>query len=143
MSKTWIVVGNGSQARIYERNKGLALVAQFEHPESRMKRAELVTDRPGHMQSVGNGHGARQFPTDPKEHEIEVFAIEIAKFLDHSRSLNKFDRLVLVASNSFLRFLKQHLPNGTAGLLWETIEKDYTKAADKEIMELLSKQLPL
>lgn len=137
MSTTWVVVANASIARIYERNKGLHLIAELEHPQSRMKRAELVTDRPGYMQSVGNGHGSRQPHTDPKTHEAEEFALEIAKRLDHERASGKFQRLVLVASTPFMGMLKQRLPAQTAELVTDTIEKDYTKESEKAIYERL------
>ncbi len=141
MSITWVVVANASIARVYERNKGLHLVTQLEHPESRMKRADLVTDRPGYMQSVGNGHGSRQPQTDPKTHEAEEFALELAKRLDHERAEGKFNRLVLVASTPFMGMLKQRLSPQTAELVTDTIEKDYTKEPDKEIWERLREMI--
>lgn len=141
MSVTWVVVANASIARIYERNKGLHLVTQLEHPESRMKRAELVTDRPGHMQSVGNGHGSRQPATDPKTHEAEAFALEVARLLDHERAAGKFNRLVLVASTPFIGMLKQRLAPQTAELVSDTIEKDYTKEPEKEVWERLREKI--
>lgn len=137
MSVTWVVVANASVARIYERNKGLHLITELEHPESRMKRADLVTDRPGYMQSVGNGHGSRQPATDPKTHEAEEFAIEVAKLLDHERASGRFQRLVLVASTPFMGMLKSRLHAQTAELVTDTIEKDYTKEDEKTIYERL------
>ncbi|MEO1765899.1 host attachment protein [Thiobacter aerophilum] len=141
MSMTWVVVANASIARIYERNKGLHPVTELTHPQSRMKRADLVTDRPGYMQSVGNGHGSRQPATDPKTHEAEEFALEIAKLLDHERAAGKFNRLVLVASTPFMGMLKQRLHAQTAELVTDTIEKDYTKASEKELVERLKEQI--
>jgi protein required for attachment to host cells len=141
MSITWVVVANASVARIYERNKGLHLITELQHPESRMKRADLVTDRPGYMQSVGNGHGSRQPATDPKTHEAEEFALEVAKLLDHERAAGKFQRLVLVASTPFMGMLKQRLHAQTAELVTDTIEKDYTKTPEREVYERLREQI--
>jgi protein required for attachment to host cells len=141
MSTTWIVVANSSTARIYENtgiNKGLHLINQMEHPESRMKGSDLVSDRPGHMQSVGNGHGARQQATDPKQNEAEHFALDLAKTLDHGRGEHKYERLIVVASNPFLGTLKSRLSNQVQALVSDAIEKDYTKATDKELAGHLS-----
>lgn len=141
MSTTWILVANASTARIYENtgiNKGLQLINQLEHPESRMKGSDLVSDRGGHMQSVGNGHGSRQSPTDPKQNEAEHFALSLAKTLDQGRGENKYERLIVVASNPFLGTLKTRLSSQVQGMMSEAIEKDYTKVTDKELAGHLS-----
>ena len=47
---TWILVANASLAKFYANagpNKGLALMKEIRHPESRQKNSDLVTDRPG------------------------------------------------------------------------------------------------
>ena len=57
MSITWILVANASLAKLYANygpNKGLELVKELMHPESRQKNSELVTDRPGAIQSSRN-----------------------------------------------------------------------------------------
>jgi len=141
MGTTWILVANASTARIYENkgiSKGLKLVSQLDHPESRMKGSELVSDRPGYMQSVGNGHGARQPATDPKQNEAEHFALNLAKTLEQGRGDNRYDRLIVVASNPFLGTLKPRLSGQVQSLVSETIEKDYTKVTDKELAGHLS-----
>ena len=141
MSTTWILVANSSTARIYENTgiaKGLHLINQIEHPESRMKGSDLVSDRPGHMQSVGNGHGARQPATDPKQNEAEHFALDLAKTLEQGRGDNKYERLIVVASPPFLGTLKPRLSGQVQSMVSETIEKDYTKATDKELAGHLS-----
>jgi protein required for attachment to host cells len=49
MSTTWILVANASQAKLYANTgpkKGLKLVKDLKHPESREKASDLVSDRP-------------------------------------------------------------------------------------------------
>ncbi len=140
MTTTWIVVANASRGRLYENagiGKGLTLLSEFEHPESRMKNGDLVSDRPGYMQSVGNGHGSRQPATEPKQHEAEQFAHEIARVLESGRNQNKYERLILVASPSFLGLLKSKLPDQVRGTVSDTIEKDYTQVTEKELAKHL------
>jgi len=140
MSTTWILVANSARARLYENTgigKGLKLVSEFEHPESRMKGSELVSDRAGFVQGVGNGHASRQQATDPKQNEAEHFALEIARTLEHGRGQNKYERLILVAGSPFLGILKARLPDQVSTLTSDTLDKDYTAATDREIGKYL------
>lgn len=133
---TWIVVANASHAKIYSNaglKKGLQLVSELDHPESREKRLDINSDRPGNYKSNGSGRGAFVHSTDPKHNEADHFALELAKNLDHGRSINQYDRLILVASNPFLGMLKNRLDNHVLDRVSETIEKDYTKSNDREL----------
>lgn len=136
MSTTWILVANAARARLYENTgigKGLGLLSEFDHPESRLKGSDLVSDRPGFMQSSGNGHGARQPATDPKQNEAEHFAQEIARTLELGRGQNKYERLILVAGSPFLGTLKSRISSSVLAMTSDTVEKDYTTANEREI----------
>lgn len=146
MTTTWIVVANASEAKIYANRgikKGLEKQGEFSHPESRKKGSELVTDRPGHMQSVGNGHGARQPATDPKHYEHENFARELAQHLDHGRTTNSYQRLILVAEPHFRGLLNGALGSQVRDLISGAIDRDYTKATDRELVDHLGKHILL
>lgn len=136
MSTTWILVANASSARLYANQgpkKGLQLVKPFDHPESREKASDLVSDRPGHNQGHGNGHGSFVSATDPKQNEAERFALELSKELDQGRATNNYERLILIASNPFMGMLNSRLSSHVRTLVSETIEKDYTRATEKEL----------
>lgn len=140
MNTTWILVANAARARLYENTgigKGLNLLSEFDHPQSRLKAADLVTDRAGFMQSSGNGQGARQPATDPKQNEAEHFAQEIAHSLESGRGQNKYGRLILVAGSPFLGTLKARLSQHILALTSDTLEKDYTSANTREISKHL------
>ncbi|MBA2352425.1 MAG: host attachment protein [Burkholderiales bacterium] len=133
---TWILVANSSHAKIFCNSgmkKGLQLVAELDHPESREKRMDLASDRPGHNKASGNGRGAFVQATDPKQNEADHFALEVAKNLEHGRTINEYERLILVASNPFMGLLKNRLDSHVLDKVSETIEKDYTKSSDKEL----------
>lgn len=133
---TWILVANASKAKLYANQgpkKGLALVKEVEHPESRQKNMDLVTDRAGHMQSSGNGHGARQPQTDPKQHEAHQFAQELARELNHARATQQFGRAILVAPPAFMGLINGMLDAPTAQVVSDRFEKDYTRATVKEL----------
>lgn len=141
MSTTWILVSNASSGRIFKNtgpNKGLEMVKEFEHPQSREKNSNLVSDRPGHNAGAGNGHGSFVPATTPKEHEADVFALELARELDAGRVGNQFARLVLVAPPAFLGQLNRRLNDSVKGLVSDKLEKDYTRATNKELAQHLA-----
>lgn len=133
---TWILVANASKAKLYGNagpKKGLQLLKEMDHPESRQKNADLVTDRSGHMQSAGNGHGARQPQTEPKQNEARNFALELARELNHGRTSNLYHRAIIVAPPSFMGLLNGAIDGPTLQMVSDRLEKDYTKASDKEL----------
>lgn len=136
MSTTWILVSNASKGRLFRNtgpSKGLELVREFAHPQSREKNANLVSDRPGHNPGAGNGHGSFVPAMLPKEHEADVFALELARELDTGRINNLYSRLVLVASPAFMGQIKQHLSDAVQRLVSDSLEKDYTQSSEKEL----------
>ena len=141
MSTTWILVTNASSGRILRNtgpNKGLEMVKEFDHPQSREKNSDLVTDRPGHNQGHGNGHGSYVPATTPKEHEADIFALELARELETGRVAKEYERLVLVAPPAFLGQLNQRLNAPVKALVSDKLEKDYTRATNKELAQHLS-----
>lgn len=136
MAITWILVANASQAKLYANagpKKGLKLIKDMKHPESREKAADLVSDRPGQLHSPGNSHRASQPKTDPKTNEARHFAQELARELNHGRASGLVERLILVAPPAFMGLLNEKLDNPTAHLVSDRFEKDYTKAGEKEL----------
>lgn len=136
MTITWILVANASAASIFCNDgphKGLVKVKALEHAASREKGSDLVTDRSGHTQSRGNGRGAYVPAKTPKEIEAERFALEVARELNHGRTSNAFQRLILVASPHFMGLINQHLDTHVRQLVSASIEKDYTKLGEKEL----------
>ncbi|MEW5787473.1 MAG: host attachment protein [Pseudomonadota bacterium] len=134
MSVTWIMVANASQARLFANegpNRGLQLVKEMLHPESREKTSNLVSDRSGAY--GGPGHGAVGQPADPKHHEAERFAQEVSRELEAGRVKNSYDRLILVASAPFMGLVNNHLPGQVRSKLSESIDKDYTRLPVKEL----------
>ena len=133
---TWVLVANSSEARLYETRKigeTLKCLKEFDHPESRKKGTTLASDRPGHTQSKGTGHGAMGDPANPKEYEAKRFASELAKKLDKGRATNAYKRLVLVAPPQFYGLLKNHLSENTRAIVVTKIQKDYTALPDRDL----------
>ena len=146
MATAWILVANASEAKVYSNKgigKGLEIVAKLSHPDSRKKTSDLVSDRPGHMQGAGNGQGSRQPATDPKQHEHDIFARELAQQLDQGRTANSYQRLIVVAEAGFRGLLNGVMNSQVSGLVSDSIDKDYTKLNDKELASHLEKVIYL
>jgi protein required for attachment to host cells len=141
MATTWILVANAAQAKLYANqgpNKGVELVGDYAHPESREKGSELVSDRPGHYQGHGNGRGAFVQHMDPKQNAADHFARHLAGMLEEGRAKGQYERLILAASAPFHGLLKQHLPSGVSKLVTGSVDRDYTSASGRELPGLLA-----
>lgn len=133
---TWILVANASAAYLYVNygpKKGLQKLKEFRHDASREKRVALVTDRPGHNHSNGNGRGAYIPATDPKQNEAHNFACRLVRELEQGRTANSYQRLILVVSTPFLGLINSNLGNHVRNLVSDTFEKDYTRASEKNL----------
>jgi protein required for attachment to host cells len=113
MALLWVVVADGSRARIFSAESpagALAEEASFVATDVRLRQSELKTDRPGaSFASVGHGRHAMATEVAPREHERIRFAKMIADRLEAGRIANAFERLALVASPAFLGLLREHL----------------------------------
>lgn len=135
---TWILVANSSKAKLYANigpKKGMQLLREFDHPESRMRNQDLVTDKQGQNEIVGKGHGQGQYQpeVEPKQNEARIFARSLARELGQGRATNQFARIILVAPPAFLGLLNNAMDDQTSQLVSDRFEKDYTKATDKEL----------
>lgn len=125
----WVLIANASEARLFQTERvGAALecMKEFSHPESREKGSELTSDRPGHAQSKGIGHGAMVESSEPKDREADRFASELARELNKGRMAKAFRKLVLVAAPRFYGRLNNHLDGNTRAMVTNNIQKDFT-----------------
>lgn len=137
---TWILVANATTARLYARdalNQGLTEIRTLVHPEGRLKNAELSSDRAGHMQSSGDGHGARQPRSEPKQNEAAYFARDLAQLLLRGRTAGDCQKIMLVAPAAFLGLIKAALDGPTAKLVTAHFEKDYTQVGAGQLATLI------
>lgn len=136
MEHTWIVVADSSRARILSarsRIKPPNDIEELSHPEGRMKAHELTTDRPGSTnESHGDGrHGME--PPDLHLHHQEVFAKEIAEYLEKGRTSGKFAQLAIVAPPAFLGVLRQKLDGQLSKLISHTVQKNLIEKSNETI----------
>lgn len=125
---TCVLVANAAQAKILTsenlRVGELKLVREFIHPESRKKAIELTSDKPGHYQTDGGGHGAFN-KNNPKEIEAEHFAIQLAHELRSIVGHDQYRHFVIIAPAHFYGLMKKHIEHHISDIVH--ISKDYTK----------------
>src|SRR5262245_54695108 len=89
MVPTWVLVGDRSRARLFllaRRDGGLRELRSFSRPDSRVKRSELVTGGRGRLRESTSEHrSAVEQPTDPKDHEADLFAQSLVAMLEGAR----------------------------------------------------------
>lgn len=148
MERHWIVLANASRARICRYEKGasdLTELADFVHPQSRQKGAELASDRGGHVEkdlgSTGRG-GTQLAPrADPRDKAHESFARELATHMDHAVAGQQCRSWVLLASNPFLGELKAHLGKAASAALRASLPVDLTALQGPALRQRLEQVL--
>lgn len=133
MKNTCIVIANAQKAFIYEVTKNtdpfrmpasyLELREKLEHPESRLKEQELVSDKPGHYKSFGQTRG--QFIEHTKHHDLEQekFARQLAESLEKINQ--KYQQIIICAEPNFQGVLKRQLSSAVKQAIVQYIQKDY------------------
>ncbi len=138
--KIWVVVANGSRARILEAQKSRKLLIELEvleHPQTRVHGHDLVSDKPGReFSSVGSRRSSIE-TLDPQKNEAQHFAADLAKHLDHAHRSQLFEKLYLIASPAFLGFMRHDLEEGTQKAIVLSIDKDLTEKNAEEIRDYL------
>lgn len=141
--ETWILVANGSLAKIFkiEKNSILTEIAEIQHPESRQKELDLVSSKPGRtFASMGTGvRHAYERPHTQKNTELHIFAKTLADYLDAARTKGDFSRLYLAANPQFLGILRQSLSTNTHDLIAGQVDKDMTHLSSAEILAHIHK----
>ena len=85
------------------------------------------------IQSGGQGRHAMESPTDPKRHEKEQIAREIAGMLSEAHKKHVFDRLILIAPPAMLGDLRDALPKDVANALHGELPKDLTQMDERSL----------
>lgn len=127
-SKIRVMVANASTAKCYETSKAgrrLDLVKEYNHPQSREKGTDLITDRPFFYDK-----------TSPKEVEADRFAKQLADDLKHF--MNQYEYLVMIAPPHFHGLLNKHCDAQIRPRIIYSLEKDYTKNSAKELGSMLN-----
>ncbi|HEY0939166.1 MAG TPA: host attachment protein [Steroidobacter sp.] len=106
---------------------------------------DLETDRPGRRfggtsvshggSSIAGHHHGVTGEKSTVQHELTLFAKEVARKIETDRARNEFDRLVLVAGPKMLGLLRQSLSPTTQAMLAGEISKDILRQGPDAILK--------
>ncbi|CAA9892378.1 Host cell attachment-required protein [Candidatus Methylobacter favarea] len=140
MKLTWILAADNTRARIFTTESSASPLVEIEdlaHTASRLLDREITSDLPGRVKSSnGIGHALEQ-PTDPKKHEADKFAHQIASYLAAAYKAGKFEQLFIVAEPSFLGLLRSHLPEQIKKQVCFELDKNITTQSAADIRKHL------
>jgi protein required for attachment to host cells len=142
MKRILLVVANASRARIYQVHSGqLEVMETLQHPASRARASELVSDRPGRAFDDNGGGGPHRSsmtpPTDPHEVEMLAFAREVGRRTSIQARRGRFPELLLFAPPRFLGRLKAAIDPVVARRIVASVSHDYTSRDDPELATIL------
>jgi protein required for attachment to host cells len=133
---TWILLADESVARIIEARSlsDFREIGRIEHPAGRLHDGELVSDRPGRSyDSFSSTRHAIAAKTTATEIEAQLFAREIANFLERAHAEKRVQRIYLVASPNFLGLLRAQLHPSVESVVVESVGKELTTIHPEEI----------
>lgn len=136
----WVVVTNSNFCRIYNYSKNpvqISLLKTIEHPESRLKDTDLISDRSGHYKTMSSTRGSYEQRTDPKKNEIDQFAHDIANELETARNNNACDQIIIIASPQMSGLLFQHFNKHLKKLIRNNIQKELLYTNQDELLDFL------
>ena len=138
-----IVVADERHANFYDAlspQSPLTARGSLTNDKSGLRDIELETDRPGSRTGGSAGEGQHHGVTGEKstaQHELTMFAKQVAKRIDADRAQNQFDRLVIVAGPKMLGLLRQSLPTPTQSLIAGEIAKDIIHQSQDVILKAI------
>lgn len=139
MSITWILVADGSRARLFEnarRDEPLHHLDNFINPAARMSGRRFTTDRPPTVdESVGCARHAIEPHTTLREKQAARFARVLTAALERGRNRHRFQRLVLVAPAKFLGALHECCDKPLRDCVTGEIGRDLVALGATEIHE--------
>ena len=114
------------------------MVKYLDHPQSRAKNSELVSDRPGHYKTAHTTRGKYIPRVDPRKHEHEKFAQILAEILNQNCKSKNFHELIFCMEPYFYGLLNKHLRAVVRKSLVRVIIKDYIPLSEPKLKSVLN-----
>lgn len=135
--KTWIVVANRTEAKVFEytnkKNSVVQYVTKLDNPRGRLRPIAINADRPGSFTSLQT-HGTKlEKQESPTERIAQEFAIKVVDFLEGERQKQKFDELVLISDPHFIGRLR--------GLVSKELRRSVSREIIKDLLTVTTQEL--
>jgi protein required for attachment to host cells len=149
MNAAWIVSANASRARFFSQEHNADRLEEVNdmvndsvrlQTEKHRDQDESLRSASKSQHSVGaprpqSGYQPNQ---TPEEHQTELFAKDVAGFLQQGKQEGRFEQIVLVASPEFLGVLRKQLDPNVASAVSLEINKDYTQFSADQLREQIT-----
>ena len=144
---TWILVADGSRARILSHRTGerhFAQVRDFDAPDARKHARDLTSDLPGRsLESANAAHHAMEPRSDPHEQAEHAFLAGLAAEFGRAALSAAVDRVVVAAPPRAMAVLRKELDPRLRGKIAAELTKDLTKTPIAELPEHFADLLPV
>lgn len=141
-TKTWIVIADGDQAKVFEHDgpgKGLRALKDLELSQEHLKARDIMADRPGRASNPSSpgSRAAVDYKTDPVADRERKFVEQLAEMLERKHEEGAFDRLVIAAAPAALGDLRPALSEGVRQSILGELPKDLTHIPTPKLAEHL------
>ncbi len=141
-SETWVVVADGTKARIFSwstANASLEEVDDLLNVEGRLHNSELASDKYGMAPDSSNQKSQHRMQqrNSPHEKSINAFALRVRDTLRTAYDEKRFRRCVLIAPAKFMGLLKARLPSRVAKSVSATLPLNLTSESPQAILDHL------
>ncbi|MEN9450731.1 MAG: hypothetical protein RJA83_1349 [Pseudomonadota bacterium] len=136
----WVISLNSSLGHIYSyepKNHKLILLESLENPSAKLKESDLVSDRPGHYQTMHSAKGAYEAPSSPHEVELDHFTKILADFLKKGLDNHQYKQLILCSAPHVGGVLLGNLDKQVTETLLVNIKKNFVEADDSVLIKYL------
>jgi protein required for attachment to host cells len=146
MRTSWILIADSSRARIFEKKeheRHLEEVEDFVDNLGRATNHELRTDGRGRFYGKGErdqGHAAEP-AVSPVEHENELFAHTLTRYLDDARKAHRYNRLYLIAPPKFLGLIRGSLDDEVKKMIQGELQKDISTFTAGEVEDYVKENI--
>ncbi|HXG29767.1 MAG TPA: host attachment protein [Nevskiales bacterium] len=140
-----IMAADAARARLFAAgpaNSGLHELDTLVNPEARTPERKLTSDRPG-RKANSSGRGTHSFGERAKPHReaVDSFARRIGQRLRAARTVDRFDRIYLVAEPEVLGMIRRTLDERTRKCVVGEVSKSLTRRSAKTIRAALPARL--
>ena len=139
-TKTWIVVADGDQAKIFENDgpgKGLHAIKDLALEQEHLKARDIMADKPGRA-GAGTAPGAKaamEYKSDPVAVREQRFVEHLANVLERKHGEGAFQRLVIAAAPAALGDLRPALSDSLRQTILAELPEDLTNIPTAKLAE--------
>ncbi|BBB14588.1 protein required for attachment to host cells [Candidatus Rickettsiella viridis] len=136
----WIISLNSSLGHIYSyepKEHQLTLLESLTNPSAHLKDSDLLTDKPGHYQTMHAAKGAYEAPSDPHEVALARFTRNLADLLKKGLDNHQYKKLILCAPPHVGGALLSNLDKQVEHTLLINIKKNFVESDPSQLIDYL------